>query len=120
MKTIDTLTAFESTINRSKITCIIFSSDVCPDCDYLFSFFHLVKAQYPTIDFQKVKRHVLSELFDHYKVIGVPSLILYKAGHIIGRYVDKERKTLADIIAFIEETIMEGGECKCFSDVKER
>ena len=108
METIKSLQYFEEVLKQHDQVVIIFSSDQCIDCLYLDGFIDEVITAYPSLNFFKIKRHELPEVFTHYNIYGVPSVFVYDNETIIGTYIDKKRKTKAQIESFLNETLKKG------------
>jgi len=110
MRKIETLDEAEAAIHQTGHVLLVFSSDLCPDCTYLETYIEAVEANYPHIGFYTIKRDQLPEMFNHYNIFGVPSLLLYKNGNLEGMYIDKKRKTKQQVEAFIDTTLRKGDE----------
>ena len=108
METIKSLETFEQMLKHHDTIAIIFSSDQCVDCLYLDGFIDEIIEAYKAIKFFKIKRHELPEVFTHYNIYGVPSVFIYHKENIIGTYIDKQRKTKAQIEAFLNQTLKKG------------
>ncbi len=102
MTTIDTLEALEQHLNTANETLLVFKSDNCIDCDFLDTYIDTIEHRFPEITFLEVKRHQLPEIFNHYRIYGVPSFFYFHKGNIINKYVDKKRKYPENLIMFIE------------------
>ncbi len=103
MKTIKTLASFEAIVTNYRYVVVILSSDSCPDCHYLDTFTDALEMAHNDIVFVKVKRSDLPMLFTHYNVYGVPSIFFYENAELTDTYIDKNRKTLSMVDAFITQ-----------------
>ncbi len=108
MKTINSIEAFEKALMDHTTVCIVFSSDQCIDCLYLNQFITDVEQKFNTVKFFTIKRHQLPEVFTHYSIYGVPSLFVYQNTNLISTYIDKHRKTQAQIEAFLHQSLKKG------------
>ena len=109
MKEIDTLNSYEAMLNEPGVKCVYFYSDWCRDCHYTDRYMHLVEKRYSNINFYRVNRETVPMLSKHLNVYGVPSFLMHKGEETVARYVDKKRKTIEEVIAFIDETCKEEG-----------
>ncbi|GEK33861.1 thioredoxin family protein [Kurthia sibirica] len=87
--------------NKDK-TIFVFSADWCPDCRFIEPFMPAIEAKYPEFTFILVDRDKCIDLCIALDVFGIPSFVAFKDGLETGRFVSKERKTQAEIEAFIE------------------
>ncbi|MCL6636494.1 MAG: thioredoxin family protein [Alicyclobacillus sp.] len=82
---------------------MVFSADWCPDCRYLDGFLADVAAARPQFAFYKVDRDAFPELCESLDILGIPSLLAYQHGRVLGRFVSKLRKTRAEVEAFLDD-----------------
>jgi thiol-disulfide isomerase/thioredoxin len=102
MENIESIEQFHETI-KSGVTIAVFSADWCPDCVVIKPILPKVEEEYSQFNFVYVDRDELIELCQELDIFGIPSFVAFKDGQEIGRYVNKERKTKEQIIAFLEE-----------------
>ncbi|MCF7926602.1 MAG: thioredoxin family protein [Candidatus Izimaplasma sp.] len=105
MKQIESLEEFEAVINNEKITITYWYTDWCPDCFAIKPYLEPLQDEFDSIQFVQVDRDEMIDLAKHYDVMGIPSFIIFKEGDVIGRLVDKNRKTYEQVKSFIQETI---------------
>ncbi len=97
---------FDSFINRDRPSCVVFSADWCPDCQVLKAVLPGLEQQYEgRIDFAIVNRDEHMELAEEYDIMGIPSLVVFRRGELMGSYISKLRKTRAQIVDFLDELI---------------
>lgn len=102
MENIKSIEQFRETI-KSGVTIAVFSADWCPDCVVIKPILPEVEEEYSQFNFIYVDRDELIELCQELDIFGIPSFVAFKDGEEISRYVNKERKTKEQIIAFLEE-----------------
>ncbi|MFD1464428.1 thioredoxin family protein [Paenibacillus farraposensis] len=80
---------------------LFFSADWCPDCQFIKPAMPAIEAEYPEFSFIYVDRDDNIEIAQDMGVMGIPSFIALEDGKEIGRFVNKDRKTKAEVEAFI-------------------
>lgn len=80
---------------------LFFSADWCPDCRFIKPAMPDIEAEYPDFNFIYVDRDDNIEVAQEYQVMGIPSFIALEDGKEIGRFVNKDRKTKAEVESFI-------------------
>ena len=40
---------------------------------------------------------------EEFEVVGIPSLVVFREGRVVGRYINRLRKTRAQFVDFLEE-----------------
>jgi len=88
---------------KKDVTIAVFSADWCPDCVVIKPILPEIEEEYSNYQFVYVDRDELIELCQELDIFGIPSFLAFKDGEEIGRYVNKERKTKEQIVAFLEE-----------------
>ncbi|WP_325062698.1 thioredoxin family protein [Massilibacterium senegalense] len=101
MEKITSQSQFEQVISEGK-TIVVFSADWCPDCVFIRPFMPDVEKKYSEYRFYLVERDENIDLITSLDIFGIPSFIAFENGQEIGRFVNKDRKTQAQIEAFIE------------------
>ncbi|MBH0163478.1 thioredoxin family protein [Fictibacillus sp. 7GRE50] len=102
MENIKSIEQFKETIKKD-VTIAVFSADWCPDCVVIKPILPEIEEEYSSYQFVYVDRDELIELCQEHDIFGIPSFLAFKDGEEIGRYVNKERKTKEQIVAFLEE-----------------
>ncbi|MCH5464522.1 thioredoxin family protein [Levilactobacillus tujiorum] len=82
-------------------TMLFFSATWCPDCAFIKPAMPDIEAEYPDFKFIAVDRDENIDLAAELNVFGIPSFIAYENGTEIGRLVNKDRKTKAEVEEFI-------------------
>ena len=82
-------------------TMLFFSATWCPDCAFIKPAMPDIEAEYPDFKFIAVDRDENIDLAVELNVFGIPSFIDYSNGDEIGRLVNKDRKTKAEVEEFI-------------------
>ncbi|NLR31219.1 thioredoxin family protein [Levilactobacillus tujiorum] len=80
---------------------LFFSATWCPDCAFIKPAMPDIEAEYPDFKFIAVDRDENIDLAAELNVFGIPSFIAYENGTEIGRLVNKDRKTKAEVEEFI-------------------
>ncbi|CAJ1228416.1 thioredoxin family protein [Levilactobacillus zymae] len=86
---------------KSGKTMLFFSATWCPDCTFIKPAMPAIEAEYPDFKFMAVDRDENIDLAAELNVFGIPSFIAYADGQEIGRLVNKDRKTKAEVETFI-------------------
>ncbi|MBD7962661.1 thioredoxin family protein [Fictibacillus norfolkensis] len=102
MENMKSIEQFKETIKQD-VTIAVFSADWCPDCVVIKPILPEIEEEYSNYQFVYVDRDELIELCQELDIFGIPSFLAFKDGEEIGRYVNKERKTKEQIVAFLEE-----------------
>lgn len=84
------------------INVLVFSADWCPDCRFLEPFLPKLIQRYSDYRFWYIDRDEWMQVCIDYGVMGIPSFIALKDGREIARFVSKNRKTEAEIDAFLQ------------------
>ena len=70
-----------------------FTADWCGDCRYIKPQLPEIEADFPEFQFVEVDRDA--------NIFGIPSLVVIDDGKELGRLVNKDRKTKAEIESFL-------------------
>ncbi|WP_261806085.1 thioredoxin family protein [Lapidilactobacillus luobeiensis] len=99
------LTEFEkqdlASITAQGKTMLFFTATWCGDCRFIKPSMPAIEAEYPDIDFIEVDRDKFMDLAVELNIMGIPSFVAYQDGQEVGRFVNKDRKTKAEIEKFI-------------------
>ncbi|MGO1969979.1 MAG: thioredoxin family protein [Levilactobacillus brevis] len=102
MEQLPKISATELTdVVKSGKTMLFFSATWCPDCAFIKPAMPEIEAEYPDFKFVAVDRDENIDLAAELNVFGIPSFIAYTDGQEIGRLVNKDRKTKAEVEEFI-------------------
>ncbi|MFC6206182.1 thioredoxin family protein [Levilactobacillus tongjiangensis] len=82
-------------------TMLFFSATWCPDCTFIKPAMPEIEADFSDFKFIAVDRDENIDLAAELNVFGIPSFIAYADGQEIGRLVNKDRKTKAEVEEFI-------------------
>lgn len=80
---------------------LFFSADWCPDCRFIKPAMPEIEAEYADYNFIYVDRDANIDVCQELGVMGIPSFIAFENGKEIGRFVNKDRKTKAEVEKFI-------------------
>lgn len=80
-----------------------FTADWCGDCRFIQPVMPEIEAEFPAYQFIEVNRDAYLEVASQWNIFGIPSFVVIKDGQEKGRFVDKNRKTKAEIIAFLNK-----------------
>ena len=75
----------------------LFVADWCGDCRYIYHALPEIEESNPEFTFIRVDRDEYMELAKLWDVYGIPSLVVLDKGKEIGRFVNRDRKTKAQI-----------------------
>lgn len=81
---------------------LFFTADWCPDCNFIKPAMPAIEAEYTDYTFHKVDRDENIDLAAELGIMGIPSYVAYNDGEEIGRFVNKDRKTKAQVEAFMD------------------
>ncbi|MGT2949014.1 thioredoxin family protein [Streptococcus devriesei] len=88
-------------LEQKERVVFFFTADWCPDCQFIYPFMPEIEADNPDFTFVRVDRDAFIELAQKWNVFGIPSFIVAENGKEIGRLVNKQRKTKAQINTFL-------------------
>lgn len=100
MKKLKSYAECEAFIQADHVVTLLFMDETCPDCALLKpALSALSEALASRIAW--VERKDVPIIITHYKVYGVPSIIMFKAQKEVARWVDREPKRCDELIHFI-------------------
>lgn len=102
MKTPKTYEELAALIEAPGKTVLFFTADWCPDCQFIYPVMPTIEAEHPDFTFVRVYRDDFMDLAQKWNIFGIPSFVVLKDGQEIGRFVDKNRKTKAEITNFLQ------------------
>lgn len=102
MKTPKTYEKLAALIEAPGKTVLFFTADWCPDCQFIYPVMPTIEAEHPDFTFVRVDRDDFMDLAQKWNIFGIPSFVVLKDGQEIGRFVDKNRKTKAEIANFLQ------------------
>lgn len=102
MITIESVEQYEQESKKGEVI-LFFSADWCGDCRVIEPILPRIIADYPEFTFLFLDRDQFIDLCAEWDVFGIPSFIALKDGKEIHRFVSKDRKTEAEITAFLDE-----------------
>ena len=79
----------------------LFVADWCGDCRYIYPALPEIEESNPEVTFIRVDRDEYMDLAKLWDVYGIPSLVVLDKGKEIGRFVNRDRKTKAQINDFL-------------------
>lgn len=82
-------------------TVVEFSADWCPDCRFLEPSMPQIEQDFADSQFIKIDRDGSIDLVKQMKILGIPSFVVYQDGKEIGRLVNGDRKTKAQVEDFL-------------------
>lgn len=100
MEKLQSVEQFEKLKNEDR-TVFMFTADWCPDCTVIEPILPRIEVDYPEYTFVSVDRDAFIDLCSEYGIMGIPSFIAFHEGEEAGRFVSKDRKTQAEIEAFL-------------------
>lgn len=101
MENLQSVEQFEQLKSEGQ-TIFMFSANWCGDCRFIDPVMPAIEEKYSDFNFIKVDRDEFIDLCIQLDVFGIPSFIAYKNGEEVGRFVSKDRKTQAEVEAFID------------------
>lgn len=78
-----------------------FTADWCVDCRYIKPQLPEIEADFPEFQFVEVDRDAYMDVAVEWNIFGIPSLVVIDDGKELGRLVNKDRKTKAEIESFL-------------------
>ena len=79
----------------------LFVADWCGDCRYIYLALPEIEETHPEFTFIRVDRDEYLELAKLWDVYGIPSLVVLDKDKEIGRFVNRDRKTKAQMNEFL-------------------
>lgn len=101
MKTIKTLTEYETALQKNQEVVMIFYSSWCNDCKALEPYLDKIDEVFETIDFYYVNREEVPVISKHLGIFGVPSIIYYVNQEVSHTLINKANKSAGEITHFI-------------------
>lgn len=89
-------------MERDQQTVFCFMTSWCGDCHYIKPYLPELEAENPNLDFVQLDRDDWMDLAQKWDIFGIPSFVVTQSGQEIGRLVNKNRKTKAEIQAFLD------------------
>ncbi|EJN95013.1 thioredoxin family protein [Streptococcus ratti] len=90
-------------LEQREKTVFFFTADWCPDCQFIYPAMPEIEAENSDFTFVRVDRDAFMEVAQRWNIFGIPSFIVVENGRELGRLVNKQRKTKAQINAFLAE-----------------
>ena len=78
-----------------------FTAVWCGDCRYIKPQLPEIEADFPEFQFVEVDRDAYMDVAVEWNIFGIPSLVVIEDGKELGRLVNKDRKTKAEIESFL-------------------
>ncbi|SCS32243.1 thioredoxin family protein [Staphylococcus caeli] len=88
---------------KQQQTVFLFTADWCPDCKVIEPELPHLETKYKQYTFVSVDRDKFMDICVDHGIMGIPSFLVFKNGEQIGSYIGKERKSIAQIDAFLSE-----------------
>lgn len=88
-------------ITKNGRVVLEFSASWCPDCRFIDPFLPEIEADFSEAKFYKIDRDESIDLAKKLNIMGIPSFVVYQDGQEIGRLVNKDRKTKAEVEDFL-------------------
>lgn len=78
-----------------------FTADWCGDCRFIKPAMPEIEAEFSDYQFIEVDRDKFIDVAAQWNIFGIPSFVVIKDGQELGRLVNKNRKTKAEIRTFL-------------------
>ncbi|BDR58512.1 thioredoxin family protein [Xylocopilactobacillus apicola] len=91
----------EMEINKG-LKILTFTAPWCGDCKFIEPFLPLIEKEHQNFDFVEINIDDFKEIAEKMSVKGIPSFVALSDGKEIGRFVNGDRKTKAQIDQFID------------------
>lgn len=101
MKELTTIEQVEQAKQSKTPVVLLWSANWCGDCLYLRPFLPEIEKDNPKFTFYKLDRDQLLDEAINEQILGIPSFTVWQDGKELGRFVSKDRKTPAEIQAFL-------------------
>lgn len=102
MEKLQSIEQFQQLCSHGK-HLFLFSADWCPDCRIIEPILPEIEAKFSAFNFVYIDRDEYIDLCAELNVFGIPSFIAFDNGQELGRFVSKDRKTQAEIEAFLDK-----------------
>lgn len=103
MKRPETVQALAELLEQEPSSLLFFTADWCPDCRFVYPFMAAIEADYPELTFIWLDRDRFMALAQQWAILGIPSFVVVENSREVARFVSKERKTEAEIRAFLSQ-----------------
>ncbi|EHJ51988.1 thioredoxin family protein [Streptococcus macacae] len=80
-----------------------FKADWCGDCQFIYPFLPEIEKRFPEMAFIQVDRDEYMALAQKWAIFGIPSFVVVENGKVLGRLVNRQRKTKEEIISFLTD-----------------
>ncbi|MDR2464786.1 MAG: thioredoxin family protein [Streptococcaceae bacterium] len=87
---------------ETKDVVLFFTAGWCGDCRFIHPQLPEIEAEFPEFTFVEIDRDKFIDLAIQWDIFGIPSFVALREGKEVGRYVNKERKTKAQITEFLK------------------
>lgn len=111
MNPIQTVEDFRALVSGEKPFCAIFIADWCSDCRVLKPVLPSLEKEFANrYTFATVDWDAFRTLSDKYNILGIPSLVSFHRGKVIGTLISGHRKSRRQISTYLTNTYREIGE----------
>ena len=80
-----------------------FNAGWCPDCQFIKPAMPQIEKDFAQFEFVNVDRDENLDLCQEMNIFGIPSFVVYEDGKEVSRFVNKDRKTKAEVEKFLAE-----------------
>ncbi|GAJ25212.1 thioredoxin [Liquorilactobacillus sucicola DSM 21376 = JCM 15457] len=94
--------ALENQLDKG-LYILFFTADWCPDCRFIKPAMPQIEEKYKDYTFIQVDRDENIDLCQELGIMGIPSFVVYRDGKEIARFVNKDRKTKAEVEHFLDQ-----------------
>ncbi|MFQ3545133.1 thioredoxin family protein [Halobacillus rhizosphaerae] len=105
MEPIHKTESFNQIITSDDPVIIKFQADWCPDCRRMDMFIGDILEEYKGYQWYDVNRDELPDIADHYQVMGIPSLLVFKRGEKIAHLHSANAKTPEEVEEFLQKSL---------------
>lgn len=98
------LSALEQKFNQGDYV-FFFEAGWCSDCQFIKPAMPEIEQDFPQFKFIKVDRDENIDLCQEMGIMGIPSFVVYKDGQEVDRFVNKDRKTKAEVEKFLSKSV---------------
>ncbi len=106
MEQIRTKADFEREIASPGLTVAVFRADWCGDCHFIDPFMPEVEEQRKDqLKLIQVDVEEVEEVSQQLNILGIPSFVAFSGGKELVRFVNKARKTRAEIENFLDRAV---------------
>lgn len=89
-------------LNEKSKVMLFFTATWCGDCRFIKPQMPAIEADFHDYTFVEIDRDEELDLAEKFDIMGIPSFVALNAGEEVGRFVNKDRKTKAQVETFIE------------------